>query len=242
MKNLRLSKPVRHTLLWIIIYFAVGNLSDFLSGNARFKYLATGILLIGLSLALLYYIYQNKWGTYYGIKPIRKTDLCRSLYYFPLIFLAGIQFSNGINPYFQSIDILLICIVMIGVGFIEEVIFRGFLLRAIELHASLNHAIAMSGITFGMSHLVNLFNGYAIKDLIGQIIIATILGLVLALLAAVTHNLIPGILFHIQFNISGAVMDTASNNSGYIWLTILAISLLYALYLFRVLRLMAVTS
>lgn len=227
-------------MLWIIIYFTVGNLSDFLSGNARFNYLVTGILLSGLSLALLYYIYQNKWVEYYGLKPIKKADLSCSLYYLPLILIASIQFSNGINPFFQSIDILLICIVMIGVGFVEEVIFRGFLLRAFECHANLNCAILMSGITFGMGHLVNLFNGYAIKDLIGQIIVASMLGLVLALLAAVTHNLIPGILFHIHFNISGAMMDTASHNSGYIWLTILLISLLYALYLLRMLRVMTV--
>ena len=86
---------------------------------------------------------------------------------------------------------------MCCVGFLEEVIFRGLLFRAMEKD-NLKTAIIVSSLTFGLGHIVNLFNGSG-KDLtstITQIILAVLLGFVLVLIFYHGKSLIPCILFH----------------------------------------------
>ena len=124
---------------------------------------------------------------------------------------------------------------MICVGSIEEIVFRGFLFKAIETKSGINWAIVISGITFGIGHIVNLFRGYGYAELMGQIIIAIAIGIVLALLVAITKNIVPGILFHIVFNISGAITKAGSYEI-YLMIAILSIALCYAFYLSRFLQ------
>ena len=47
---------------------------------------------------------------------------------------------------------------MINVGFIEEIIFRGFLFKMMEKD-NIKTAIIVSSLTFGIGHIVNLLNG-----------------------------------------------------------------------------------
>ena len=57
---------------------------------------------------------------------------------------------------------------MMGVGFLEEVIFRGLLFKAMSKDG-LTFAIIVSSITFGIGHIVNLFNGSGV-DLLSNIL------------------------------------------------------------------------
>jgi membrane protease YdiL (CAAX protease family) len=123
---------------------------------------------------------------------------------------------------------------MIGVGFIEELIFRGFLFQGINEKSGVKRAIIISGITFGFGHIVNLLRGYTFVEQMEQIIVAIAIGIVLALLVAITKNIIPGILFHIMFNISGTITKAESNLEIYLMIAILSISVFYITYLYRI--------
>ena len=86
---------------------------------------------------------------------------------------------------------------MCCVGFLEEVIFRGLLFRAMEKD-NLKTAIIVSAVTFGLGHIVNLFNGSG-RDLTAaviQIVFAVLVGFVLVLIFYHGGSLIPCILFH----------------------------------------------
>ena len=50
-------------------------------------------------------------------------------------------------------------VMMAFVGFAEELIFRGFLFKAIIKDGSIKTAIVISSVTFGLGHIVNLFVG-----------------------------------------------------------------------------------
>ena len=94
---------------------------------------------------------------------------------------------------------------MCCVGFLEEVIFRGLLFRAIEKD-SVKAAIIVSALTFGLGHIVNLFNGSG-RDLtssIVQIVFALLVGFVLVLIFYYGESLIPCIVFHSVNNALGA--------------------------------------
>ncbi len=67
---------------------------------------------------------------------------------------------------------------MIFVGFLEEIIFRGFLFRGIAKD-NLKEAVIISSVTFGIGHIVNLLNGYDILKNSIQIVFAVAVGFML---------------------------------------------------------------
>lgn len=233
MNKLREKKPILHGIIWIIFYIVMVNIGDGLSELAGVSNLVTSGILIAFSIILVLYLKKNNWFEAYGMKGISKKDLRLTLFYVPLIMLAFIQFFAGIDNALSMTEIATSCLLMIGVGFIEELIFRGFLFQGIYVKSGENRAILISGITFGFGHIVNLLRGYALMEQMEQIIVAIAIGIALALLVAITKNIIPGILFHIIFNISGTITKADSNLQIYLIIAILSIAAFYAIYLFR---------
>ena len=221
-------------MIWIIIYIATVNIGNALSeitGVAANT--ITGAMLIALSIILVLYLKKNNKFEAYGMKGIKKTDFRKTLFYVPLILLAIIQYFSGIDPTLSMKDILAVCLLMLGVGFVEELIFRGFLFKGISAKSGINRAILISGITFGIGHIVNLLMGYTYIEQFGQIVVAVGIGIVLALLAAVTKSIVPGILFHIVFNIGGTIMKQDAGQQLYMLIAIVIISVSYVIYLYR---------
>ncbi len=236
MNKLMKKKPVLHAVLWILIYIVSVNIGEALNEATGAGYWTSALVLI-LSGILLIYLKKISPAEAFGLKKITKEDAYKVLFYVPLILLAFIQFAAGITPGLSFGDTASICVLMVGVGFVEELLFRGFLFNAIYEKSGVKRAIVISGITFGIGHIVNLFRGYDFSELSGQIVVAVVVGLVLALLVAITRNLVPGILFHILFNISGSLANQGGNAQDYLLIAILTIAGFYAIYLFRFLRL-----
>ncbi|HSP47812.1 MAG TPA: CPBP family intramembrane glutamic endopeptidase, partial [Clostridiaceae bacterium] len=92
------------------------------------------------------------------------------------------------------------------------------------------------GITFGLGHIVNLMRGYGYAEQVGQIVVAVAIGITLALIVARTRNIVPGILFHILFNISGSVTRQETGMETMLAVAIVVLSLGYALYLSKSIR------
>ena len=77
------------------------------------------------------------------------------------------------------------------------VIFRGLLFKAMEKNNP-KSAVIVSALTFGIGHIVNLFNGSG-KDPASsliQIIFAVLVGFVLVLVFCHGRSLVPCVLFH----------------------------------------------
>ena len=134
--------------------------------------------------------------------------LCRQrtfLYYIPLAVIASASLWTGIGLRFTVPETLYFVVSMLCVGFIEEVIFRGFLFRALEKD-NLKTAIIVSSLTFGLGHVVNLFNGSGRMPASSavQIIFAVLVGFVLVTVFYRGGSLIPCIVFHSVNNAIGA--------------------------------------
>ena len=86
---------------------------------------------------------------------------------------------------------------MCCVGFLEEVIFRGLLFRAMEKDGT-RSAVVVSALTFGLGHIVNLFNGSGreLSSSLVQVAFAVMVGFVLVMIFLRSGSLIPCILFH----------------------------------------------
>jgi sodium transport system permease protein len=89
----------------------------------------------------------------------------------------------------------------------EELAFRGFILSGLERGHSTRTAILLSALLFGFMHvLLSLFQ---------QLFNATLLGLVLGLLAVRSGSIVPGIVFHALNNGLAVVMGTVVSAHTY---------------------------
>jgi sodium transport system permease protein len=89
----------------------------------------------------------------------------------------------------------------------EELAFRGFILSGLERGHRTRTAILLSAFLFGFMHvLLSLFQ---------QLFNATLLGLVLGLLAVRSRSIVPGIVFHALNNALAVVMGTLVSEHAY---------------------------
>ena len=236
MKRLRSAHPIWHAVAWILAYILLTGVGDAVSELMGVPNAATAPILLLLAVALFAYVYRNGWSNYYGLHRLDRAQFRRTLLYLPLAALVLMQFFRDLRNDLDPTGVLLIVGLMVGVGFIEEVIFRGFLFRAILVRASLTRAIVISGVTFGIGHIVNLARGYTGAEQLLQIGVAVMLGIVLALLYAVSGTIVPLIAFHALFNIGGSLTVDSMRFDAALLAVTFVVSAGYAAYLITVLR------
>lgn len=196
MTKLYKKSEISFAILWIVAYVILSSLADQLSESYGIIKSVTAVLHIAMSLILFFWIRNNDLSEKYGF--CRSTiPAKRFLYYLPLILIASTAFWSGIKLQYGYPGALLYFISMCCVGFLEEVIFRGLLFRAMEKD-NLKTAMIVSSLTFGLGHIVNLFNGSGmdLASSMTQIVLAVLLGFVLVLIFYYGKSLIPCILFH----------------------------------------------
>ena len=196
MTKLYKKSEISFAILWIVAYVVLSSLADQLSESYGIIKSVTAVLHIAMSLILFFWIRNNDLSEKYGF--CRSTiPAKRFLYYLPLIIIASTAFWSGIKLQYGYPEALLYFISMCCVGFLEEVIFRGLLFRAMEKD-NLKTAMIVSSLTFGLGHIVNLFNGSGmdLASSMTQIVLAVLLGFVLVLIFYYGKSLIPCILFH----------------------------------------------
>ena len=139
---------------------------------------------------------KSKYGLVYP-----SVSAGRLFYYVPLIMIVSVNLWSGIQLNYSVIESVLFVISMAGVGFLEEIIFRGFLFKAL-CKDGLKQAILISSMTFGIGHIVNLFNGsgMGLADNLFQIVSAVAIGFLYVVIFYGSGSLLPCILSHGMFN------------------------------------------
>lgn len=196
MMKLYQKSEITFAILWIVAYVVLTSIADQLSEAVGVVKSVTAALHIVMSLGLYFWIRKNDLGKKYGF-CMPEVPAKRFLYYLPLFLIASTAFWGGIKMQYGFPEAVLYIVSMCCVGFLEEVIFRGLLFRAMEKD-NLKSAILVSALTFGIGHIVNLFNGNG-KDLTSsviQIVFAILVGFVLVLIFYHGKSLLPCILFH----------------------------------------------
>ena len=168
--------------------------------------------------------------------------LCKSevkaskmLFYIPLFLVAFSSVLSGFAPQFDTVPLIARTFMMLFVGFLEEIIFRGFLFRGMAKDG-LKSAVIVSALTFGIGHIVNLLNGYDITKSITQIVFAVAVGFLLVMIFIRTGSLIACIAFHSLNNIctgfsSGELLKNAVGENNAQWVILGVCLVITALYL-----------
>ncbi len=165
---------------------------------------------------------------YYGITKIKNPK--KYLLFIPLIFIPTVNLWNGININNSTNEIIFYILTMINIGFIEEIIFRGFLFKMMEKD-NVKIAIIVNAITFGIGHIINLINGAELIPTLVQICYAVSIGYLFVIIFYKSKSLLPCIITHSLIN-SLSVFNVENAMSLYVvpvFLTLLP--LVYAIYI-----------
>jgi membrane protease YdiL (CAAX protease family) len=119
---------------------------------------------------------------------------------------------------------------MACVGFLEEIIFRGFLFQMMAKD-NLKTAIIVTSITFGIGHIINLLNGAELVPTLLQICYAISAGYLFAVMLVKSKSLWPQIITHSVVNML-SVFAVENDITTYVAPVILIIiPLAYSFYL-----------
>ena len=189
-------------LLWIAIYVTGNSLSAQLSDTLGIKYCATTVFNLCASLFLFFWIRKYGLMGRYGLCKAALPGR-RLLWYIPLVILASKNLWNGVAAGLSATDTVLSACNMVGVGFLEELLFRGFLFRAVSRNG-VKTGIIISSISFGLGHMVNLVNGrgMSLAENLWQVSFAVAFGFLFVTLFYRGGTLWPCILTHAAFNIT----------------------------------------
>ena len=191
----------------------------------------TTIINLILTSIIIIFIIKNKLLSYYRL--ISFPNPKKYLYFIPLILLISVNLFNGFNINNTILEIIFYILSMICVGFLEEIIFRGFLFKILEKDNQ-KLAIIITSITFGVGHIINLLNGAELIPTLIQICYCISTGYLFAIIIVKSNSLWPCIIRHSLVN-ALSIFSIENNISIYISPIILTIiPLLYAIYLNKV--------
>ena len=85
---------------------------------------------------------------------------------------------------------------MLLIGYVEEMLFRGFLFKALIPKDGIVISVIISSVTFGIGHIVNLFAGQANIETVIQVFFAIAWGFIFTMVFYRSGSLIPCIIAH----------------------------------------------
>ena len=223
-------------IAWIVIYVAGLSTADNLSRMFGIEKVVTLPVCILLTVILIVYMKEKGLFRKYGLSP-SKIPAGKMLFYLPLCIMASVNLWFGVAMNLSIPETILYILSMVFVGFLEEIIFRGLLFKAM-CKENVTTAIIVSSVTFGSGHIVNLFNGSGAQLLasILQVIYATAAGFLFTIIFYRTGSLWACIITHGVLNAlsvfaNEAAMTPVTECVSALILTV--ISVLYGMYVYQ---------
>lgn len=223
-------------LVWIIVYVVGTGLAEGASGA-----LGTEKCLVLPWLAALT-VLAAVWLKKQGL--LRRYGLCKTgvkasrfLFYLPLAVMVSCSLWFGVKTDLPPVETALAAACMLCVGFLEEVIFRGFLFKAMS-RDSVKAAIAVSSLTFGIGHIVNLVNGSgaALVPTLCQVVYAAAAGFLFAVMFYRGGSLWACVAGHAAMNVISVFgKDMTDEQTVLVSLVLTAVTAAYTLVLMKLL-------
>lgn len=238
MKKLYEKSELAFALVWIAVYCVLQSLAYPLSELIGVKYSANALFTAAMSAALFFWIRRSGLSARYGLcgtsVPARSF-----LWYLPLVLMASHNLWNGAAVNLPAAEMVWYICNMLCVGFVEEVLFRGLLFKAIA-RESVKQAVIISSVTFGLGHLLNLVNGRGMElaENLYQVVMAVSIGFLFVTIFYRGGSLIPCILTHSAIDVASAFFNEAGLTAAkQVWMgvSLLVIVVGYALILTRTL-------
>ena len=190
--------------------------------------------LIVISVLMFLFVWKNGLMEQYGLAGWAKNSRAM-LWFLPLWIITTLNLWGGITPRYPMPGQLFAVVSMAFVGFAEEMIFRGFLFKAMLKGGSVKTAVIVSSVTFGLGHILNLFTGHELAETLMQVVFAIAYGFLVTMAFYKSGSLLPCILSHSLFDMFA---QFASQEASPLlnWLghgVMIILTVLYCLYLIK---------
>lgn len=228
MKKLYDKSEITFAILSIVVYtVTMGNLRNLGDDS---PWMTLGLVVI--SGIMLLFVVKNGLTEKYGLAGWAKNSRAM-LWFIPLWIIAGINLWGGVSARYAMPGQAFAVISMAFVGFAEELIFRGFLFKAMLKDGGAGKAVVVSSVTFGMGHILNIFTGHDLIPTLIQVVFAVTVGFILTMAFYKSGSLLPNILMHSLVD----VFAQFANNDAPAWINWVAhavtigLAAVYCLYL-----------
>ena len=201
----------KHEVLFVLVLievYIVGlTVAKQISAAAALPFLGEAVYQALCTAALMVWIVRKRLTGFFG--------LCRSsvpavkmLFYLPLMLTAAssvlmgvsLRYPEGAKPEQQMLSLVLRSVSMLFVGFLEEILFRGFLFRSIA-KKNLTAGVLCSSVLFGLCHFSETISWDTVMPSLMNIVLALAAGFLLVMIFVRTGSLLVCIVFHSVNNI-----------------------------------------
>ena len=197
MRRLYEKNEVLFAVLWIVAYCVI---MGPIKGQFGYGSIQGLLAMIVFAAGILVFVKANYLEEKYGLKGFPK-DMKKYLFFIPMFILATGNLWDGFAPSYKGIELVIATLSMILVGFVEEMIFRGFLFKAMLGDGKTVSAIVVSAVTFGIGHIVNLFAGQASFETMVQVVFAISWGFIFTMVFYKSGSLFPCIIAHAMIDV-----------------------------------------
>ncbi len=194
MKGFYEKSEITFSIMWILIYVITMSIADYFSQLVGIEKVFTAPISITIATVLLILINKFKARQKYGLTKGNFSQKAY-LYFIPLIVTISVNFWGGVRIQYTALETVLYILSMLCVGGIEEIVFRGFLFKALSKE-NLTVAIIVSSLTFGFGHIINLLSGAEFVSTLLQIAYATAAGFLFTIIFHKSGSLLPCIITH----------------------------------------------
>ncbi len=233
MKKLYAKSELLFSIFWIVLYVAGTSLVQGIGELYGHNDVFVLVFHLALTVFLLVWIIKNKLTKRFGLC---KTDIRarQFLYYIPLCLLVSVNLFAGFDFTKPTAELVFGVGSMLCVGFLEEIIFRGFLFTAMAKD-SLKAAAIVSSVTFGIGHIINLLNGAALLPTLCQVLYATAFGFLCVVVFYKGKTLLPCIIAHSAVNALSVFTKEPVSTVQIILpaLVLFVVAACYAIYLWK---------
>ena len=205
MKKLYEKNELTFALVWIGLYVVVMNIAlqfcggfDDLASKTAAQVLVPVVCICILAVVSTVWIIRNGLSEKYGLCRF-KGNWEQFLYFIPLIIMSCVNLKNGLGLNAPAAVALLMMVNLAVAGYVEEIIFRGFLFRCLAKD-NLHSAIVVSAVTFGAGHIVNLANTADTLGVLLQVCYAIVIGFLYTIVVYKGGSLWPCIASHMFVN------------------------------------------
>ena len=233
MKKIYDKSELGFALMWIGIYCVGMSIFDGISRSIGVESSVTAMFALAVSIFL--FVWLKKYGIQEHFGLCRATVPARAfLFYIPLLLITSQNLWSGVELQYDAVGTLCFVMKMLCVGFLEELIFRGVLFKAM-CRESIRWAVVVSSVTFGLGHILNLVNGsgMSLTENLVQIICAVLIGFLYVIIFWRGGSLWPCIISHGVFNSLSAF--SGSNESIYQIVILCLLVITYTLVLLKTL-------
>ena len=231
MRKLYEKNEIRFAVIWILLYCFTtipirGSLGD--------ESIWMTVVLLVIAAGVTVFIKKNHLEKKYGLTGWPRNTK-RYLFFIPVWILVTGNLWGGFGIAYDGMGQVFAVISMLLIGYVEEVIFRGFLFKALIPKDGIKLAIIISSVTFGIGHIINLAAGQASLETVIQVFFAIAWGFIFTFVFYKCQSLVPFIIAHGLVNaFSKFANESHSYRTGWIYMSAtILIAIVYGIYLAR---------